>query len=87
MQLPLQRPLKKRPVDPSNTYAAPATDVTNHNTESNEAAEIPSEPIPLDIGFCVKQGWKHTLRNFGLVFLTGFVYIIVSGVVSTILSV
>ncbi|MDB4541631.1 GYF domain-containing protein [Akkermansiaceae bacterium] len=63
-------------IDPSNPYAAPATDASltqASNPLGNE--EPPKPPIPLDIGFCLSQGWKHTFANFGNIALLGLVYI------------
>lgn len=65
-------------VDPEltrNPYASPST-VAYEAVVTNEANEIPEEPIPLDISFCIKQGWKFTCRNFGKIFLFGLVYMV-----------
>ncbi|MGJ8672922.1 GYF domain-containing protein [Rubritalea sp.] len=69
----------------TNPYASPTSNVLDQ-TIVNEVTELPAEPVQLDVGFCIKQGWKHTMRNFGLVFLTGFVYLIVIVVISGLFS-
>ena len=47
--------------DPSNPYSAPTTNVALEPTMAASGREEPPEPpIPLDIGFCIGQGWKHT---------------------------
>lgn len=60
-------------LDPSNPYAAPITDASLAPVINTEG--IPEESIPLDIGFCIGQGWKHTFANFGSIVLLGLVYI------------
>jgi hypothetical protein len=40
--------------------------------------EPPEPPIPLDIGFCIGQGWKHTFANFGTIILVGLIYLAIS---------
>lgn len=68
-----------------NPYATPSSDIVDHTIETS-VNELPIEPIPLDIGFCIKQGWKHTMRNFGLIFLTSIVYLITLSIVSGVLT-
>lgn len=73
------------PVDPEltkNPYASPSS-VVYESVVANEANEIPEAPIPLDISFCIKQGWKFTCRNFGKIFLFGLVYIVLCTVIDS----
>lgn len=75
--------------DPSNPYSAPVTSVALEPTIAAPGLEEPPEPpIPLDIGFCLGQGWKHTFANFGTIFLVGLIYLAISfgvGIVTTLI--
>ena len=65
--------------DPSNPYSAPTTNVALEPTMAASGREEPPEPpIPLDIGFCIGQGWKHTFANFGTIFLVGLIYLAIT---------
>ena len=73
--------------DPNNPYAPPSTD-----PQSIEAAgslnlgDIPTNPIPLDIVFCIKQAWNYTKNNLGNLFILGLVYFILSAIVPSALT-
>lgn len=68
--------IQQTAADPENPYAAPSTNAELTSDPGNYGTEdIPEPPIPLDIGFCLTQGWKHTFANFGLIVLLGLVYI------------
>jgi len=69
----------------ANPYAAPNT-VVNQNMQLSGTDEIPANPIPLDIGFCISRSWNTTISNFGTIFLTWFVYIVISSIVGGVLS-
>lgn len=60
----------------SNPYSAPLTDASLA-TEGGPIGEEepPDPPIPLDIAFCISQGWKHTFANFGTIILLGLIYL------------
>ena len=95
----LQQPT---PVNPAAQQAmpgmSPVTDSENDNPYAAPLAagistpgingfnEIPAEPIKLDIGFCISQGWKYTTANFGNVFLVWFIYIVILFVTELILG-
>lgn len=68
-----------------NPYAAPST-AADQNMLLSDTDEIPAEPIPLDIGFCISKSWKTTISCFGTIFLTWFVYILMSSIVGGVLS-
>lgn len=80
---PLMSPVKS--TDNNNPYTTPQTVVTPSSEDVNPC-EIPEQPIKLDIGFCISQGWKFTTKNFGSVFLIWFVYLVIIVVSDTILS-
>jgi hypothetical protein len=73
------------PTSGANPYAAPNT-VVDQNAQLSGTDEIPAEPIPLDIGFCISKSWKTTISCFGTIFLTWFVYILITSIVSGVLS-
>ena len=70
----------------ANPYATPSTNVVDDPTPVANSLELPPQPIPLDIGFCIGQGWKYTIANFGQIFLFGLCYLAVSMVISGVLS-
>ena len=73
--------------DPNNPYASPSTNPLPENPGGSlDLGGIPETPIPLDIGFCIKQGWNYTKANLGNLFVLGLVYFIISIVVSAILA-
>lgn len=61
----------------TNPYATPATSNSPAVSAASMDYQIPTQPIPLDIGFCFKQAWKHTLNNFGTIFLFGLCYFVI----------
>lgn len=68
-----------------NPYAAPtAVGIATPGIAGFD--EIPAEPIKLDIGFCIRQGWKFTTRNFGEVFLLWFAYMMTIMIVGGVLA-
>ncbi|MGC6582032.1 MAG: DUF4339 domain-containing protein [Akkermansiaceae bacterium] len=77
-------------INSNNPYAAPSVDPHLPATSSHSEDEgIPSPPIPLNVRFCIGQGWKHTFANYGTIVLTGLVYVgimIVWGVISELLG-
>jgi hypothetical protein len=54
---------------PVSPYAPPVTDIVPADAQSGFDMNLPQLPVPLDIGFCFRQGWKCTLANFGQIFL------------------
>lgn len=70
----------------ADQYAPPSTNVVEAPTTNGYSLEPPAQPIPLDIGFCIGQGWKHTIANFGQIFLFGLCYFAVSMVISAVLT-
>jgi hypothetical protein len=50
---------------PVSPYAPPVTDIVPADAQSGFDMNLPQLPVPLDIGFCFRQGWKCTLANFG----------------------
>ena len=73
------------PTGEVNPYAAPNT-VVDQNMALSGTEAIPAEPIPLDIGFCISKSWKTTTGSFGTIFLTWFVYILITSIVGGVLS-
>lgn len=71
---------------PANPYATPGTEVLPTESSLRSELNLPQQPIPLDVGFCIGQGWKFTLANFGQVFLFGLCYFLISFAVSAVLS-
>ncbi|MEO1856858.1 MAG: GYF domain-containing protein [Rubritalea sp.] len=69
----------------SNPYAAPNS-IVDENIKLSGTDEIPATPIPLDIGFCISKSWKTTIACFGAIFLTWFVYILITSIVGGVLS-
>ena len=72
----------------ANPYAAPISDPALPQTTLVEG-ELPHSPIPLEIGFCISQGWKHTFASYGTIFLTGLVYfgvMFVFGIISSLIN-
>ena len=55
-------------------------------TDSLNLGDIPTKPIPLDIGFCIKQAWNYTKKNLGNLFIRGLVYLVLSALVSSALT-
>jgi len=75
------------PSDGNNPYAPPSVDSSLPNTDSStELGDIPREPIPLEIGFCIGQGWNFTTRNLGRLLLLWSTLAILSFLVSFILG-
>ena len=72
----------------SHPYAPPVLYVDDIPASDGVSLEIPSQSIPLDVGYCIKQAWRHTCANFGDLFLLGlvyfFAYVISAGVLSSI---
>ncbi len=68
-----------------NIYAAPDTVATMAPQEIS-TNDLPDSPIPLDVLFCIKQGWKFTCGNFGKIFLFGLVYLVLSLFITTLES-
>lgn len=66
-----------------NIYAAPDTVATMAPQEIS-TNDLPDSPIPLDVLFCIKQGWKFTCGNFGKIFLFGLVYLVLSLFITTL---
>ena len=74
-------------VESSNPYSAPMTDAALSPTQEDD--RIPAQPIALEVGFCISQGWKHTFANFGTIILLGLIYLGVSiglGVIVTLIE-
>jgi len=67
-----------------NPYATPNAPVPTAAYQSD--ASIPINPIPLDVGFCVKQGWKIAIKNLGIIIGLGLIYWIISAMVSGVLG-
>ena len=67
-------------------YAPPSTNAVETPASTGYSLELPVNPIPLNIGFCIGQGWKHTIANFGQIFLFGLCYFAVSMVISAVLT-
>ena len=73
--------------DPNNPYAPPSTDPQSiEATGSLNLGDIPTNPIPLDIGFCIKQAWNYTKNNLGNLFILGLVYFILSAIIASALT-
>lgn len=72
---------------PVSPYAPPVTDIVPADAQSGFDMNLPQLPVPLDIGFCFRQGWKCTLANFGQIFLFGLCYILISIVLTTVITV
>jgi hypothetical protein len=73
-------------VGPTSPYSAPGTEVLPTESHTGNELNIPQQPIPLDLGFCIGQGWKFTLANFGQIFLFGLSYFLISFAVSAVLG-
>ncbi|MEN8773899.1 MAG: DUF4339 domain-containing protein [Akkermansiaceae bacterium] len=71
----------------SNPYVAPSSEVIEAAESDGYSLEFPPQPIKLDMGFCIGQGWKYTIANFGQIFLFGLCYFFASMISSAILGV
>ena len=69
------------------SYYAVPNSTADQNMQLSGTEEIPAEPIPLDIGFCVSRAWRTTSGSFGTIFLTWFVYIFLIVIVDVVLSI
>ncbi len=68
------------PADPANPYAAPDSSWTEvARVSAGEALqEIVPGSEPIDVGGCVKRGFKLTCRHFGMILLVVLTYIGIS---------
>jgi len=71
--------------DPSNPYAAPASEWQEPATDDDGAlAEIAPGSEPIDVLACVKRGFEIAKRHFGIILLAIITYIVVYVVASLI---
>ena len=69
-------PASPRSLDPSDPYAAPASNWHDPVASPLEdLAEIPPGSEPLDITGCIKQAFELTKRHFGVIVATGAIYL------------
>lgn len=73
-------------ITPANPYASPGAPALAHEAPTGSGLDLPIQPIPLDIGYCIGQGWKYTLANFGQIFLLGLVYFLISFAISAVVE-
>jgi hypothetical protein len=74
------------PSDPTNPYAAPASDPEIHSPADGPISEIVPGSQPIPPTACIKRAFDLVIRHFGMILLIGVVYIASTAIVSTLLT-